>query len=537
MSTPTLGPTMRYTPSRPLPVSEVEAKHYYAGLHSRTILIARTGLNPWEAPSGPEEYLRLKELRILGAHKIEHVWEDDLVLKVHAILDDKEIDWSSTDVVRIGYVDEPSGDAVLWIGVRPESVSYEVAIDAALQCKRLLLAHSIEDVEVELHQAEIISLANPQLYQPVFSSDPTADVLHPFSSTIGITICAQSTPWAEGTGGFFLAEGGDGTRLFVVTVRHVVLPRSENDLFEHKSESQPRHNVLLLSEASFKEHLASVDKKIEEQEVLIDFHTRRFQKMDGREDSVAVKEREDAQEEVKKAGDKKEALRDFHLELEENWATESSRILGHVIFSPPIVPSADTEHYTQDIAVIEIDTSKIDPSHFRGNVIDLGTKFSPETLTAMMHPNPENSDNFEFPTDRLLSVQGIIKGEELRKPTVYDENGNRCIMVLKRGRTTGLTVGRANNIMSYTRRHFRDQTSKQWAILPFDQKSGPFSDKGDSGSIVVDGAGRIGGIITGAGGLGDSCDVTYATPIEFVMKVIRSNKSLVNAYPTPGPSA
>jgi hypothetical protein len=75
-------------------------------------------------------------------------------------------------------------------------------------------------------------------------------------------------------------------------------------------------------------------------------------------------------------------------------------------------------------------------------------------------------------------------------------------MVIKRGRTTSLTVGRANNVFSFTRRYFGDsRVSKEWAILPFDSKSGAFSEKGDSGSVVVDGAGRIGGLLTGGSGL------------------------------------
>jgi hypothetical protein len=72
---------------------------------------------------------------------------------------------------------------------------------------------------------------------------------------------------------------------------------------------------------------------------------------------------------------------------------------------------------------------------------------------------------------------------------MYDQNNDPCIMVIKRGRTTGLTVGRANDTLSYTRNYLGDNdfgVSKQWAILPFDKRSGAFSAKGDSGSVVVD---------------------------------------------------
>lgn len=205
-----------------------------------------------------------------------------------------------------------------------------------------------------------------------------------------------------------------------------------------------------------------------------------------------------------------------------------------MIFSPPITIGADTEQYTRDVAVIEIDSSKIDSSKFASNTIDLGSKYPPNVLRRMMYPNPKTRHNFNMPRDRLLKLRGTIKDDEMRRPTTYDENDNPCIMVLKRGRTTGLTVGRANNIFSYTRIYF-DRTytgvSKEWAVMPFNKNSGPFSDKGDSGSVVVDAMGRIGGLLTGGSGITDRTDVTYVTPITFVLKTIRSNKALAKAYP------
>jgi len=67
-------------------------------------------------------------------------------------------------------------------------------------------------------------------------------------------------------------------------------------------------------------------------------------------------------------------------------------------------------------------------------------------------------------------------------------------------------------------------------ILPFDHSSGAFSAKGDSGSVVVDGVGRAVGILTSGGGSADSIDLTYITPIAFVMEIIHRYKPLANAY-------
>ena len=523
--------------SPPAHPSDQEANLYYYGLPSRPVLVARTG-SPWDAPTSPDQYPRPKQLRIVGRHEISDVWEDNLALKIHAVLEEKEVDWSSTDVIRIGYVDEPHGNVILWIGVRPGSLSRQVGINVASQLKKVLLDHDISDIDVEIRESQIIQSAGPRLLQPTDDANPTVDFREPFTPTLGITICARSTPWIEGTGGFFLDNGGDGKGLLLVTCRHVVFPRSDNKLYERKFDSQPRHDVLVLSKASFDRHLLSVISEAEAQESIFDYQRNRMALMAGREDDEAVVAREDAQNVIKNAEAKVKVLTDFHKLLSKDWSADASRIIGCVTYSPPIAIGAGTEQYTQDVAVINVDTTKIDPRSFTINTIDLGHKFRPYDLKKMMHPNSKNSHSFNFPGNRLLKLRGTITDDEMRhrNPTTgtYDLDDNRCIMVLKRGRTSGLTVGRANNIFSYTRFYFDGRytgTSKEWAILPFDGDSGAFSKRGDSGSVVVDGMGRIGGLLTGGSGPTDSTDVTYVTPISFVLKTIRNHKSLAKAFP------
>ncbi|KIJ92019.1 hypothetical protein K443DRAFT_13941 [Laccaria amethystina LaAM-08-1] len=184
---------------------------------------------------------------------------------------------------------------------------------------------------------------------------------------------------------------------------------------------------------------------------------------------------------------------------------------------------SDTDQCTQDLATILVDPSKISSSSFEGIIIDLVVKF-PYVLTFMMLPNPKNDHNL---------LRDLIKNEELRKPTMFHENEEGCLLVLKSGRESNLTVGRANNICSYTHNFLDNEISNQRAILPFDNVAGHFSARGDSGFAIVDGAGRMGGIITSGAGSTDSFDVTYATPIEFVMKSMHANQVLAEAFPFP----
>ena len=68
-----------------------------------------------------------------------------------------------------------------------------------------------------------------------------------------------------------------------------------------------------------------------------------------------------------------------------------------------------------------------------------------------------------------------------------------------------------------------NQTSMEWAVINYDAKSGAFSGPGDSGSIIVDTCGRIGGMLTGSCGRVGRSDVTYATPFWWLLERIRDN--------------
>ncbi|KAG8846394.1 hypothetical protein FRB96_002007 [Tulasnella sp. 330] len=92
-------------------------------------------------------------------------------------------------------------------------------------------------------------------------------------------------------------------------------------------------------------------------------------------------------------------------------------------------------------------------------------------------------------------------------------------MALERSNATGLIVGRAKDVCSYARNYGDDdnaEISKEWAILSFDSRFHAFLAEGHSGSVIVDGRGHIGGLITSGSGDADNLDI--ATPVEFSLK-------------------
>jgi len=144
-----------------------------------------------------------------------------------------------------------------------------------------------------------------------------------------------------------------------------------------------------------------------------------------------------------------------------------------------------------------------------------------------MHPHPKGR-SFKFPVGGLLKIKGVVGKDDLHKPKQLDTNGEPCLLVIKNGNTTKVTLGRGTNLESVVRtigEYDKEETSREYAIYPYSREDGPFSASGDSVSIVVDGQGRIVGLLTGGAGMTDATDVTYITPYYWLDKRIK------NAFP------
>ncbi|KAG8952880.1 hypothetical protein FRC04_003329 [Tulasnella sp. 424] len=529
--------------SSPYSVSKAEREFYYLGLCSSPKLVYRTGTTPWKKPTGPEAYPQLKELRPVFGHKLNIVWKD-LGPKVYQLLDSQGVLWTTIDAVRFLKVGEEAvGPVVLWIGVAPETLCAEDARTAANGCLDLLKEFDITDIEVEYRESIYTRSAGPNLLTPVSYLHPTVDVRGPLTPALGLSIAAQATPHAAGTGGLYLAEGGDSKKVLLVTARHVLFPPNEgpNVGYAHTDTSARRRKVLLLGTKAFENLVGSIKIRIGGLAIGVELYEREITMLRERlagegEDDVeeATRELKMTQSLLDKANKAIETLEKFHDEVKKEWSRPSQRVLGHIARSPPLTLGAGTEGFTEDYAVVELDSSKIKVA-FKGNVIDLGTTIPPGEFASKMYPRADAASTFKYPYDRLLQLRDLISEDLMRNPDMLDHDGEPCLLVIKNGNTTGVTIGRATGIFSYVREYFTNnthQTSMEWAILPYDHKSGAFSAPGDSGSIIADGLGRIGGLLTGGAGRTESSDITYATPFFWLFPRIKEN-GYPNAHLNP----
>jgi hypothetical protein len=69
-----------------------------------------------------------------------------------------------------------------------------------------------------------------------------------------------------------------------------------------------------------------------------------------------------------------DALKAHFVTVKKKWSKAKDRVIGHVVWAPPISVATPPHQYTQDVCVIKLDKDKF--HHFRGNVLSLGACWS-----------------------------------------------------------------------------------------------------------------------------------------------------------------
>ncbi|KAI6008150.1 hypothetical protein F5J12DRAFT_767781 [Pisolithus orientalis] len=555
----TASRAISFTPD-PHTVPLAEALSYYSGLPSEPTLLYRTGKEQWSSPKGPEAQRRTKELYEIFDHPIAQCWNKDLGWKVVAIMDDHSIRFTTIDVVRFKKieVDEPNDDeeddegeddnedeeptktkkrnvgpVTIWIGVFPDTTTPTAACNAAQEVLALLNHYRITDVDVDFRESFYTREAGPQLLKPVEDLHPLVDVISPLTPALGLGISTKAWPEIQGTMALYLAEGGIRNRFLGLSCRHVLIGQQEGNADYRYNRSAPSKDVLLLGDRAYEDLLDSIKVEIERQRILINRWTKQLAGFLERESGTdqadvrrAAASRIFTQMLLDRAKTAKEALPALLERVSTDWKNLDDRVLGHVLRSPAIALGVGEHRFTEDWGIFQVDRAKLGDG-FQGNKLDLGTKMSPDEFVEKCFPRGDADWKFEFPLDRLLPLKGTITDELMRAPDMWDADGKPCLLVVKNGNATGITIGRATGVFSIVREYSTDmtsnQTSMEWAIINYDSKSDVFSEPGDSGSIIADLHGRIGGLLTGGSGKTNSSDITYATPFWWLLQRIKAN--------------
>ena len=155
-----------------------------------------------------------------------------------------------------------------------------------------------------------------------------------------------------------------------------------------------------------------------------------------------------------------------------------------------------------------------------------------------MYPNPNDQATYSYAADSLLQAYGVVTPAKINSPPHLDVNGKQCLMVVKNGAATDTRFGRANGLESIKRscpeHGIVEHDSLEIAVLPYGKGNLQFSDRGDSGSVVVTREGEILGLLTGGAGPTKEIDIAWLTPFWWLLEQIKKEFPGASLYPVVG---
>ncbi|KZP24239.1 hypothetical protein FIBSPDRAFT_736125 [Athelia psychrophila] len=498
---------------------------------SRIACVYKSGPG-WPVRQSPEARGIVREARPVYGHAIEPKWLPTGQL-IYQSLDSMDVKWTSID--PLAYANEgearPFCSFIVSIGVKPQSLLYDVAVAAADGVKKILAKAGFPDIEVAFVEAVVTrSVAvGPKLlsFNPILDDVP--ELRKPFTAVLGLSIAPLSHPHYEGTAALYFRLGKDNKRTAMLTCAHVARPAPvyPNTGMTYEKTSQAREEFVALGNKAYGDSVKAMMGTIDDLFIYIDTWNDILESLGEHvegEDSKITKRRQEYVNLVAKATDTIEQVNVLHDEVSRCRATPDQRTIGFVLHSEKIEVSVEPHKFTKDWALIELYDEKIDWPTFRGNKVYIGGNLSIPDFRNTMYPNPADRKDYRYPWNGLLQAFGVVPDAEIRKPQNLEANGDKCLFVVKNGTTTGTTVGRANGLESFTRYYSEygiEHISIEIAVLPYDKKRGKFSDAGDSGSIVLARDGRIVGILTGGRGDTEETDITYITPYWWIEEQIK----------------
>ncbi|KIX97483.1 uncharacterized protein Z520_06935 [Fonsecaea multimorphosa CBS 102226] len=529
---PALAPPILNLPAfTPTPVEEPpyqpdneETYGYYHGLPSCPLLVARSSGQPWRSQLPEYPFPRTKTLGVVGKHPIRDAWDAKLQAEIIEALGTTR--WTSIDILRIGYagLGESKGPlpVVLWIGVRPGSLTWGDGITIVEACVAILRREKLIDVQCEIRESAVHASARPS---PRYSSSPSlpsvlATSHLPFTASPGQSINPVGSS-IHGTLGLYLQPGENNPyreSVWAVTCRHVVIPDEDKDRkYEYKPTGQPCVDILIPSDKALEKITSAAEVVLNSSSFLI------------RTLEESARGTVEQHPQLDKERLHLRECKDFVEKILPKWQSTTNRTLGYVKIAPPIQtslsmnPSLDLFGPRRDWALIEVDKAKHPEAV--ANTVDAVTGLMPEALNyrSMLIRHLETYKQDSRPGQpfdgKLLRLGRVVPIEELRAPKMRDPQEDPCLIVGKRGGVSDMTWGYLNGLKSVCWND--DNTKSMEMCVVTSTKKKAFSEDGDSGSAVFDVTGRVVGILVG-GAKGpcdrESLDVTYVTPMAWLQK-------------------
>ncbi|KAI5989238.1 hypothetical protein EDC04DRAFT_2873071 [Pisolithus marmoratus] len=534
---------------------EYERTSYYNGItregdHPDLVYRSDFLTTPFPKPIGRYAHIPVKSVRGVFDTPLNGVW-DTVGPQICDLIQARKIDWSSIDPARF-YTHMPLGEeangslgpVVIWVGVVPGSTSANTAHEVSEEILALLQKNGVKDVVVEWREAVLQRLAGPPLMGHVDSSDPTHYVRRFLTPLLSVPLATEEMEAEDSQGTLTLwfhenkdKNGNPSNKVYGVSNCHVLRKNTTVD-YEHRGGARKDH-VRVCGMRRFQRGLDEITKAIADHGILADVYSRQIVRLQAeRQDAANARAIAATQRKLANETEAIAVLQALHNNVTTYWSNiKLNRNIGHVQYAAAI--SVDVEGgtlYTSDWAAFLAAGPKVS-DEFEGNVVDLGSKYNPQELTDMFYPVGGGPTTFKFPDGRKLRIMGCATKEDLARPAEFDNEGQRCLMVGKDGNTTDLTVGCYAGLVSFARNPVGTPSIELGIYNSRDKNAEPFSDKGDSGSLVwhmMNGKAHIVGQIHSGdnkGGL-TSNHLTYCTPGWYLLDQIKKKFKYADFYRT-----
>jgi hypothetical protein len=237
----------------------------------------------------------------LGTHPLNAVWVKTVRPAMDIHFQEKGVQNTSMNPLRIGIAGQSSPPAVILVGVNPGFLSPKLGIEVAVHCRSILLQNGIDDVHVEIRESKFAHAM--MMYKPAISANPAVVVREPFSTS------------------------------------HVLFHphKEENKPYKFSDGTgAPRRKVMVLGEAAFKARLQDIEVAIGAKKIIIDQLNRRLALADNLADEDdASAERRAVKPKIDEANKAIEVFKNLLADVVGDWTVEENRIIGHVVLSPP----------------------------------------------------------------------------------------------------------------------------------------------------------------------------------------------------------
>ena len=134
----------------------------------------------------------------------------------------------------------------------------------------------------------------------------------------------------------------------------------------------------MIGKPSFTNYLASVQGKIKGLNDEVTYLETRAEALATKEDSKSAGYLDKTRAQQTELRTAIIALNAFFVKLSTDWSELTDRIIGHVVWAPPIGVSVLPHGYAQDLCIIKLDKKKF-RNGFLGNVLSLGACADPSS--------------------------------------------------------------------------------------------------------------------------------------------------------------